>query len=167
MIPDLGQVIRLYIEPGLSILPPRMTSPDAVRMLLAIGLQESRFIHRRQIGGPARSWWQFELTGVEGVREHRASKDHLLAAQITLGYRYANGHALYMACEHNDALGCVLARLLLWRLPEQLPMAHEVEEGWRQYNDRTWRPGKPKPETWPTMWAHACEAVAAYYLPEE
>ena len=28
-------------------------------MLLAIGLQESRFVHRRQIGGPACGFWQF------------------------------------------------------------------------------------------------------------
>ena len=165
MIPDLGLVLRLSVMPGLYILPPRMTSPDAVRMLLATGLQESRFLHRRQIRGPARGFWQFELGGVQGVAEHPASVDRLKAAQNVLGYRYANSHSLYTAAEHNDALACVMARLLLWRLPDPLPMVHEVDEAWSQYV-RTWRPGKPHPETWPTMWAAACEAVAAYF-PEE
>src|SRR3546814_6857126 len=43
-------------------------------MLLAIGLQESRFLHRAQIGGPARGYWQFERGGVHGVLSHHASK---------------------------------------------------------------------------------------------
>ena len=49
-------------------------------MLLAIGLQESRLTHRRQIGGPARGLWQFERGGgVAGVLRHAASRDHALS----------------------------------------------------------------------------------------
>ncbi|WP_440466979.1 hypothetical protein ACKI1H_27705 [Pseudomonas sp. YH-1] len=33
--------------------------PDMIAMLLAIGLQESRFTYRRQMGnGPAKFFWQ-------------------------------------------------------------------------------------------------------------
>ena len=49
---ELSDVRRTAIEPALLLLPARMESPQAVVMLLAIGLQESRFTHRRQIGGP-------------------------------------------------------------------------------------------------------------------
>ena len=42
-IPDI-------LDPSLKLLPG-MDSPKARMMLLAIGLQESRFEHRRQIGG--------------------------------------------------------------------------------------------------------------------
>ena len=44
-------------------LPDRMLSDEAVTMMLAIGYQESRFEHRRQIRGPARGFWQFEHGG--------------------------------------------------------------------------------------------------------
>ena len=58
------------IEPALLLLPERMRTDQAKVMLLAIGLQESRFVHRRQIGGPARGFWQFEdgrLSGLAGL----------------------------------------------------------------------------------------------------
>ena len=51
-IPDI-------LDPAAKLLPG-MDSAKARVMLLAIGLQESRFEHRRQIGGPARGFWQFE-----------------------------------------------------------------------------------------------------------
>lgn len=45
------------IEPALSLLPARMDSSRARAMLLAIGLQESRFEYRRQMNnGPARGF---------------------------------------------------------------------------------------------------------------
>ena len=56
----LEQVMRDAVRPALALLPAAMNTPQARCMLLAIGLQESRFVHRRQIGGPARGFWQFE-----------------------------------------------------------------------------------------------------------
>ncbi|WP_199533145.1 hypothetical protein [Thiopseudomonas alkaliphila] len=67
----LKNVIQTAIDPALALLPARMKSKKAVVMMLAIGLQESRFIHRRQIKGPARGFWQFEKGGgVYGVLNH-------------------------------------------------------------------------------------------------
>ena len=70
----LTEVLRLAIEPALLLLPARMESAEATVMLLAIGLQESRLEHRRQIKGPARSFWQAEKGGgmVHGVLRHPA-----------------------------------------------------------------------------------------------
>ena len=59
-IMTLEQVMRDAVRPALALLPAAMNTPQARCMLLAIGLQESRFVHRRQIGGPARGFWQFE-----------------------------------------------------------------------------------------------------------
>ena len=47
----LEQVMRDAVRPALALLPAAMNTPQARCMLLAIGLQESRFVHRRQIGG--------------------------------------------------------------------------------------------------------------------
>ena len=51
-IMTLEQVMRDAVRPALALLPAAMNTPQARCMLLAIGLQESRFVHRRQIGGP-------------------------------------------------------------------------------------------------------------------
>ncbi|OMG90710.1 hypothetical protein [Achromobacter xylosoxidans] len=50
----LDTIVTDAINPTLALLPAAMDTPAARVMLLAIGLQESRFVRRRQIGGPAR-----------------------------------------------------------------------------------------------------------------
>jgi hypothetical protein len=47
--------LALIVRPALARLPDKMKSQPAIVMLLAIGRQESRFLRREQIGGPARS----------------------------------------------------------------------------------------------------------------
>lgn len=47
---DLLKIIRGPIASGLALLPARMPGSKAEVILLAAGLQESRFEHRRQIG---------------------------------------------------------------------------------------------------------------------
>lgn len=75
----LSEIKAQAIEPAFLLLPARMESAEAVQMLLSIGLQESRFTYRRQIGGPARGFWQFERGGgVAGVLRHPSSRDAAL-----------------------------------------------------------------------------------------
>ena len=65
----LPYLLRYTLPSAFALLPPAMDTPDARVLLLAIGLQESKFSHRLQIGGPARGYWQFEQGGgVRGVR---------------------------------------------------------------------------------------------------
>lgn len=79
----LSEIIAAGINPALALLPASMDTPEARIMLLAIGLQESRFEHRRQLvgnpprpTGPAKSFWQAEQGGgmVHGVRLHVATR---------------------------------------------------------------------------------------------
>lgn len=117
-------------------------------MLLAIGLQESNFQHRRQLvgtpprpTGPARSFWQAEVGGgmVRGVRVH--AKTSALAAQLYQHHGVAaNDLAVWAAIENNDLLAAALARLLLFTDPYKLPAVGDVEGAWQLYL-RTWRPG--------------------------
>lgn len=150
------ETIRAHILPAaLSLLPPRMDTPAARRMILAIGLQESRFEHRRQISGPARGFLQFERSGVLGVIRHPATWPHLRSAVVALQYEpemAGDDIGLHAAIEHNDVLACVIARLNLWWLPQ--PLATTQDDGWEQYR-AAWRPGKPHPESWPACWARA------------
>jgi hypothetical protein len=157
----LELVAKHILPAALSLLPARMDTPAARQHLLAIGLQESRFKHRRQIGGPAKSFFQFERSGIVGLIRHPATKDHLQSAVEALQYEHEmamDDIGLHAAIEHNDVLACVLARLNLWWLPE--PLALDREGAWRQYLE-TWRPGKAHPETWTACWERAAEANQA------
>jgi len=157
---DLDAITHAAILPALALLPPAMNTPQARILMLAIGLQESRFQHRRQIGGPARGFWQFERNGgVRGVLTHPASREDALricaardAAPVS-----ATVHA---TLETDDILAAAFARLLLWTDPLRLPAAGDADGAWALYL-RTWRPGKPHPQTWPALYAQALSAMEA------
>ena len=107
------------INAALRILPSAMDSVQARVMLLAIGLQESRFIHRFQIvhgkpgaKGPARGFWQFELGsrasrgGVWGVFLHESSRYWLSVLCEARGVAF-EPRAIWTAIETDDVLDYV------------------------------------------------------------
>lgn len=133
-----------------AMLPARLDAAKARVLLIAIALQESRFEHRRQIGGPARGFWQFESGGgVYGVLTHSASKPLIEPVLATLRYEPSE---CYDAIAHNDVLACIFARLLLFTHPKALPAS--AETAWRYYLD-TWRPGKPHADSWEAFYRQA------------
>lgn len=148
-----------YIVPACyEFLPEEMISTGASLMLLAIGQHESGFSKRFQFGGgPARSYWQFELTGLRGVMRHQATRAIAKDVCRRLGYRFED-YPLFDALPHNDVLACAFARLLLWTLPDPLPAIGDQEESYRQYRE-AWRPGKPRPEDWPADYAKALSVM--------
>ncbi len=156
-------IIQHFIKPGLSLLPSRMDTPEARVQLVAIGLQESRFQHRFQMGfkpenAPARGFWQFELGGgITGVLNHRTTRAHIWRVCKNLRIENVAG-ACYEAVAFNDALACVFARLLLWTIPRPLPEIGQVDEAWDYYIEG-WRPGKPHRHTWDDLYAQAVEIV--------
>lgn len=150
---------RLSIDHALTLLPARMDSPAARVMLFAIGLQESRFIHRRQIGGPARGFWQFEQGGgVRGVLAHPSTSGQAQALCRARGIEPVAAD-VYAALELDDVLAAGMARLLLWSDPAALPAIGDSAAAWDLYL-RTWRPGKPHPGTWAELYEQAVEAVS-------
>ena len=166
----LDQITKTGISPALALLPGNMDTPQARVMLLAIGLQESRFEHRYQVvqgkpgaKGPARGFWQFELGtaasrgGVWGVFLHEASNGLLkkIAAHLSVAQSPTN---IWQAIEADDVLAAAVARLLLWTDPKLLPKLGDAEAAWQLYL-RTWRPGKPHRGTWDALYAQALEHV--------
>jgi hypothetical protein len=155
---DLQQIRRSAISPALALLPAKMSGDRAEVMLLAIGLQESRFEHRRQIGGPAVGFWQFERGGgVRGALTHPSSREHAAAICKTRGIT-ASASAVYSALETDDVLAAAFARLLLWTDPASLPAVGAQASAWDLYL-RTWRPGKPHPGSWKGLYMQAMAAV--------
>lgn len=136
------------------VLPGKFDSEGANLMLLAIGLQESRFEHRQQIGGPARSFWQFERNGgVAGVLMHASTGRHAHAVCILRGIAPTK-EAVYARMIDDDLLGCAFARLLLYTDPAPLPELGDAAGAWAYYL-RNWRPGKPHQSSWNGLYAQA------------
>lgn len=157
------------IDEAMDLLPDRMDSKEARLMLLAIGLQESRFQHRRQLVGspprpvgPAKSFWQGEKDGgmVHGVRTHDAVSRHAFTLYKARGVE-PNNQAIWDAIEHDDVLAAGLARLLLWTDPRPLPAVGDAQGAWDLYL-RTWRPGKPHRDTWDAFYQQAVQAVQGH-----
>jgi hypothetical protein len=157
------ELLTSAIDPAHALLE-RLTgvkSDDRARVLsLAIAGQESAWEHRLQIGGPARSFWQFERGGgVAGVLSHPSSRDKIKAVCAALGVP-CDVSTVYREMADNDVLAACMARLLLYTDPAALPAVGDVDAGWAYYL-RNWRPGKPHPQTWPLRYAKAKELIRA------
>lgn len=156
--PTLDEIVSKAMEPAFALLPAKMDTKEARCMMLAIGLQESRFQHRQQIGGPARGFWQFEKGGgVRGVLRYHSTTEYARAVCSARGV-LADESAVYAALDRDDVLAAAFARLLLWTDPKPLPALGETDQAWDLYA-RTWRPGKPHPQTWDALYNRAMEAV--------
>jgi len=148
--------LETIIRPALAELPTKMQGDRAEVMLLSIGLQESRFIYRKQIAGPARGFWQFERAGVQGVLSHPASDK--IALELCAEYAAKSAESVHILLESKDVLACQFARLLLFTDPRPLPALGEVMDAW-QYYIRNWRPGKPHRKSWGDCYAQAVQTV--------
>jgi hypothetical protein len=156
----IGTGLAIVQDAYTHLLASKFDTASARALLLAIGLQESGFDHRKQIGGPARSFWQMEQAGgIQGVLTHPASKAYARS--------YCQLHAVapvasdvYAAFLADDTLACAFARLLLWADAEALPALGDADGAWAYYL-RNWRPGKPRPADWAANYAAAASVVIA------
>lgn len=156
---DLDHILSSVVGPGLALLPSVMDTQRSRLMLLAIGLQESRFEHRRQIGGPARGFWQFEKGGgVVGVLTHPSTRKYAIEVCQERDIE-PTAATVYPALERDDLLACAFARLLLYSDPKAIPAPGYPAAAW-DYYIRNWRPGKPHRQTWDALYKQAVGAVA-------
>lgn len=169
----LSEVVSTILAPAFKYLPSGTDSVAARLLMLVIGLQESKFEHRRQMitkvvegkkkmvpEGPAVSFWQFEegnsvsRGGVWGVLNHFRVGIIAKAVCRELGVA-PDAHTVWKAMETNDVLAACFARLLLLADAQKLPAVGDVEGAWKLYAERAWRPGKPHKETWAGFYSQA------------
>jgi hypothetical protein len=133
-----------------ALLPSRWDVVEARAELLAIGLQESRFMFRTQIGGPAHGFWQNEKGGmVEGVLRNKQTQVVMASVLDSLGYNkdeQRTPYAVYERIITDDVLAACIARCGLRCSSKPLPKQGEYEKGWEAYID-AWRPGAPHRRT--------------------
>lgn len=131
---------------------------EARVMLMAIAGQESNWDARRQYGGPARSYWQFEQGG--GVAGVLRLLPHQVQAVCDALDIPCDSNTIFEAMAWNSALGCSMARFLLYTDYAPLPAVGQVQAAWDMYL-RNWRPGAPHPDVWPDKYAIARKYVDA------
>ena len=159
-------LVAAAIKPALwclgGFMEPAVDTPMVTRFMTAIAIQESGLTARRQMGGgPARSFWQFEPGGVNGVLSHPRTRVQASRLCEILCYRLtgdepANVVSIMTAIEHCDVLAAGFSRLNLWASSYNIPISEE--EGWRAYFG-IWRPGKPDRERWVGSWAQGQRVV--------
>lgn len=157
------------LNEGLNLLPRGLDSLKARALLLKIGLQESRFLYRRQMVGsppkpvgPAVSFYQFERGGIEGVLRHKATRTHVLGLCSHFGLQPATPQ-IWEAMKTNDALGAAMARLNLYWAPGSLPDIDNVDDSFAYYLN-CWRPGafKRDPDGLRQKWGRNHTMVLEY-----
>lgn len=138
----LDELFRHALQPACGYLGQRFVDRRSDVLVLALTMQESDGLQaRRQRGGPALGFAQFEMIAVKHVLTHRATKERAVALLQALGYpptlTVLQVHELL---EHNDIACMGFARLNLFTHPQALPPIGDVDAAWDQYV-AVWKPG--------------------------
>lgn len=155
------------LMPGLSLLDRVAgirSGNDAAVLLLAIACQESGLTARRQVGGPARGWFQMEKAGgVRGVLNHPLSSGPAskICAELCIP---TDAATVFEAVAWSDYLSVAFGRLLLWTDPANFPTVGQHDAAWNYYL-RCWRPGIPRIGTWASIYSAAGSAITNVQTP--
>jgi hypothetical protein len=153
---------RNLVGPVLRWMGASYDSPSVMAEMVTIAYVESDCRYRKQIKGPARSFWQIEpFTGLDFL--NRSARLQYFWKQLRLPRPLTMqgvGDQLYK----DDRAGCVMARVILWeRLSKTAPPPFDpgeaaAKEGLDQYL-KAWRPGRPHPERFLAAWPIAVMLV--------
>ena len=145
--------MKYQIEKTSSKLGDKYASPEAVNLVLATGIVESRYEYIKQMGdGPARSFWQVEpATAVDTLAHflvHRSSLMQKCAEATLVDLKYwqtYDENVWAEILEKNIAAGIVHARLKYWRVPKKMPSSLEGQaEYWKKYYNSESGAGSPE-----------------------
>ena len=154
--------MRSLIESTCSVLGDKYSSPEAVELVLATGIVESRYEYIRQMGdGPARSFWQVEpATAVDNLAHYLVHRSKLMkkcaeASLVDLKYWQIYDERVWAEIlEKNIAAGIIHCRIKYWRVPKRMPSSIEGQaDYWKKYYNTEGGAGDPE---------HFVESVKKY-----
>tara|TARA_R110000822_G_scaffold94316_2_gene216416 strand:+ start:221 stop:709 length:489 start_codon:yes stop_codon:yes gene_type:complete len=131
----------------------KFASDEAIKLLLATGIVESRYEYIRQMGnGPARSFWQVEpATCVDNLAHYLKHRPELMkkcaeASMVDIKHWQNFDENIWAEIlERNIAAGIVHARLKYWRVPKRLPNTIEGKANyWKKYYNSEGGKGDPE-----------------------
>ena len=145
--------IRSLVTDTCSKLGEKYASEDAVNLVIATGIVESRYEYIRQMGdGPARSFWQVEpATCVDNLAHYLKHTPELMrkCAPATLvdvkHWQNYDERVWAEILEKNIAAGIVHCRLKYWRVPKKMPNTLEGQAAyWKKYYNSEGGKGDPQ-----------------------
>jgi len=131
----------------------KFASEDAVNLVLATGIVESRYEYIRQMGdGPARSFWQVEAaTAVDNLMHYLKHRPKLMqecanASYVDLKHWQDFDENIWEEIlEKNIAAGIIHCRLKYWRVPKKMPSSIEGQAYyWKKYYNTEGGKGDPE-----------------------
>ena len=131
----------------------KFASDDAVKLVLATGIVESRYEYIRQMGdGPARSFWQVEAaTAVDNLMHYLKHRPKLMqecakASYVDLKHwQDFDENKWEEILEKNIAAGIIHCRLKYWRVPKKMPSSIEGQaDYWKKYYNTEGGKGDPE-----------------------
>ena len=145
--------MRSLVDDTCSKMGEKYASPEAVDLVLATGIVESRYEYIRQMGdGPARSFWQVEpASAVDNLMHYLKHRKSLMgkcaeASMVDLKH-WQNYDELVWAeiLEKNIAAGIIHCRLKYWRVPKKMPNTVEGQANyWKKYYNTEGGKGDPE-----------------------
>ena len=145
--------MRSLIENTCLKMGDKYGSKEAVDLVLATGIVESRYEYIKQMGdGPARSFWQVEpTTAVDTLAHflvHRSSLMQKCAEATLVDLKYWQNYDEKIweeILEKNIAAGIIHCRLKYWRVPKRLPNSIEGKANyWKKYYNSEGGKGDPE-----------------------
>lgn len=135
-------LIATAIKPALFKLG--LYSPAAEQLLLATAIQESNLIHRKQIGGPALSYFQIE------PKTHNDIWDNFLKYRPQLSNKVLQlmsnpASDKIKELENNDKYAAAIARIHYLRVPAPIPKYNDIAKMaayWKRYYNTALGKGK-------------------------
>ena len=145
--------MRSLIASTCSKLGDKYASKEAVDLVLATGIVESRYEYIRQMGdGPARSFWQVEpASAVDNLAHylvHRSSLMQKCAAASLVDVKHWQNYDERVwsdILEKNIAAGIIHCRIKYWRVPKRMPNTIEGQaDYWKKYYNTEGGSGDPE-----------------------
>ena len=145
--------IRSLVTDTCSKLGEKYASEDAINLVVATGIVESRYEYIRQMGdGPARSFWQVEpATCVDNLAHYLKHRPKLMkkcaeASMVDLKHWQNYDERVWAEIlEKNIAAGIVHCRLKYWRVPKKMPSSVEGQAAyWKKYYNSEGGKGNPE-----------------------
>ena len=145
--------MRSLVKDTCTKMGSKFASEDAIELILATGIVESRYEYIRQMGdGPARSFWQVEpATCVDNLAHYLKHRPKLMkkCAEATLvdvkHWQNYDERVWAEILEKNIAAGIVHCRLKYWRVPKKMPSSIEGQSAyWKKYYNSEGGKGDPE-----------------------
>ena len=145
--------IESLVKDTCSQLGSKYASDEAVKLVVATGIVESRYEYIRQMGdGPARSFWQVEAaTAVDNLAHYLKHRPKLMskcadASYVDLKHWQNFDEKIWEEIlEKNIAAGIVHCRIKYWRVPKRMPNTIEgMANYWKKYYNTEQGKGNPE-----------------------